>query len=284
MKLKKIIINILCCFIPFKLKRKKFKSYFFNKNKIIFVKNGVEYKKRFYQRIKGIKFYLLGKNNIVKIDISSISNSYFLFFGIFFNKKNKIKFNNFYIDITGGGNSVYLKTPMEAISSCVSISSNNSSVELSDNISIHNTNIVCRLGENQFCKIGKKTTMWGSVIDVDDVSSCIIGEDCMFSNSIVFRCSDGHAIFEKGTKNIINRNTEPLTIGNHCWVGQGVVFTKNARLPNNSIVGMNSLVTKKFTEEYTAIAGNPAKVVKNNVEWDRMNITWFDSQNKKNIK
>jgi serine acetyltransferase len=34
-------------------------------------------------------------------------------------------------------------------------------------------------------------------------------------------------------------------------------------------VGAKAVVTKKFTEEYTAIGGNPAKVIATNVDWDR---------------
>jgi acetyltransferase-like isoleucine patch superfamily enzyme len=42
---------------------------------------------------------------------------------------------------------------------------------------------------------------------------------------------------------------------------------KNAVIPNHSIIGIASVVTKQFFEEYTCIAGNPAKVIKTNVAW-----------------
>lgn len=35
------------------------------------------------------------------------------------------------------------------------------------------------------------------------------------------------------------------------------------------IFGINAVVTKRFDEENTIIAGNPAKLVKRNVKWQR---------------
>ena len=37
---------------------------------------------------------------------------------------------------------------------------------------------------------------------------------------------------------------------------------KNAQIPDETVVGIHAVVTKKFTEKYTALAGVPAKVIK----------------------
>ena len=60
-----------------------------------------------------------------------------------------------------------------------------------------------------------------------------------------------------------------VLIGDHCWIGQGATFTKNAIIPANTVVGLQSVVTKSFREEFTALAGNPTKVIKNGVKWSR---------------
>ena len=65
----------------------------------------------------------------------------------------------------------------------------------------------------------------------------------------------------------MNSEKEGVIIGNHCWIGSRVEMCKNAILPNNTIVGACSLVSKKFINEYTIIAGNPAKIIKENVDW-----------------
>lgn len=72
-------------------------------------------------------------------------------------------------------------------------------------------------------------------------------------------------------------------IKNHCWIGYGAFITKNVQLPNNTIVGLASVVTEKFFEEYTVIAGNPAKIIKRNVTWDIRNTYYLDKHNKGGI-
>lgn len=45
------------------------------------------------------------------------------------------------------------------------------------------------------------------------------------------------------------------------------MLLKNARIPECSIVGARSLITSSFIEKYTIIAGNPAKIIKQNIVW-----------------
>jgi acetyltransferase-like isoleucine patch superfamily enzyme len=98
----------------------------------------------------------------------------------------------------------------------------------------------------------------------------------MFSRGIHIWATDGHAILDKDTKEILNKPKHPLTIGDNCWIGQDVRITKGAIIPDNTIVGVAAAVTRPFTEQYTAIAGNPAKVIKRGVVWDRRDLFSYD--------
>ena len=44
---------------------------------------------------------------------------------------------------------------------------------------------------------------------------------------------------------------------------------KGVVIPSNSVVGTNALVTKKFDKENIIIAGTPAKIIKQDIIWDR---------------
>ena len=57
-------------------------------------------------------------------------------------------------------------------------------------------------------------------------------------------------------------------IGKHCWITSRCTILKGTHLPNNTVVGANSLVNKKFTQENTLIAGSPAVVIKERVKWN----------------
>ena len=97
-------------------------------------------------------------------------------------------------------------------------------------------------------------------------SELIIGKDCLFSWDVNIFSHDGHNVWDKKTNKLLNPKSS-LKIGSHCWVGYGCVITKNASLPDNTIVGAGSVVSKKFEKEYTAIGGNPAKIIKENIKW-----------------
>ena len=60
-------------------------------------------------------------------------------------------------------------------------------------------------------------------------------------------------------------NTEksgPISIGDNCWLGSGVVILPNIILGPKTIVGANSVVTKSFVSGNVVIAGCPAKIIR----------------------
>ncbi len=102
------------------------------------------------------------------------------------------------------------------------------------------------------------------------------GKDCMLAGDIKIFCSDIHTIYNKNNE-IVNRGKN-LIIGNHVWIGTGVNIAKNSIIGDNCVVGMKSVVAGKFEEPNCVIAGNPARVAKRNVNWDRLPIPSFDKK------
>lgn len=95
-----------------------------------------------------------------------------------------------------------------------------------------------------------------------------IGNGCMLSSGITFRATDGHAIFDVSTGDLLNKS-KPIFIGDNCWIGSEVVIMKGSVIPNNVIVGSRSLVAKIFHEENVVLAGVPAKIIRRNCSWSR---------------
>ena len=95
-----------------------------------------------------------------------------------------------------------------------------------------------------------------------------IGKNCMFSSDILLLLGDSHTVFDIDNPHNTNKAKFGMTIGNHVWVGREVLLLKDIIIPDNTIVGARSLVNKQFTKPNTIIAGSPAKVVKENVNWD----------------
>lgn len=121
---------------------------------------------------------------------------------------------------------------------------------------------------NCVLKIGTSSTAGNvNILLLEDNSSITIGEDCMFSDDIKIWCSDTHSILDADGK--VSNIGKSIEIGNHVWIGAGVKIGKNTKILDNSVVGWGSVVTKRFEKTNIVIAGNPAKVVKENISWDR---------------
>ena len=115
--------------------------------------------------------------------------------------------------------------------------------------------------------IGDNSTSNGVVIRIcEDNTNVNIGSDCMFSSEIIIWASDTHTVTDLDGK-IINIG-KYVNIGNHVWVGMGATILKNTKIADNCIVGTRSVVAGKFEKSNCAIAGNPGKIVKENIDWE----------------
>ncbi len=194
--------------------------------------------------------------NVVKID-SSVN-------------KNKLKLN-----VRGKNNRVIIGNVAIVEELNISIYAENSTLVIGKDCGFRSLQIVmgadnCNAGllKEHELRIGDRVSIEGAFIGaVCGNTKLLIGDDCMFSNHITIFNADSHPIFQKGTKTIINRSKD-LLIGRHCWLGKNVTILKNTVLPNNTIVGCGSIVGGgAFKDENTVIAGNPAKVVKRDIDW-----------------
>jgi len=94
-----------------------------------------------------------------------------------------------------------------------------------------------------------------------------IGDRCMFSNGVTIRAGEyPHLLFDIATGEYLDIS-EGIFIGNHVWVGENVFISKAATIGNECVVGTRSVVTKRFEIENAVIAGSPARVVREGVQW-----------------
>lgn len=182
-------------------------------------------------------------------------------------KYNKI--SGLDISITGTGNKIIVSEKTVFKGSKIIIEANNAVLEFNESPDINNLSVFVRNGTGQRLKWGKDTTLTGGYIELCETNASVtIGDDCMIGWHISIVATDFHSVLDRKTGKILNL-PGGVEIGNHCWLGHGVRLLKNAKIPNNTIVGAETIVTKKFTEEWTVLGGNPACIVKRDVTWDR---------------
>ena len=126
------------------------------------------------------------------------------------------------------------------------------------------------IGSNNHIEIGKNLTMTDGVdIDFANLNNMVfkIGDDCLFGQNIKIMLGDHHHIYSTHNKEELNIAKYGINIGNHVWLARNVTLLKDTIIGDNSVVAYGSLVTRKFEQSNTLIAGTPAKIVKENINW-----------------
>lgn len=90
-----------------------------------------------------------------------------------------------------------------------------------------------------------------------------IGTGTYISDDVRIQDSDNHFIIENGVE---KQNTAPIIIGDHVWIGKNAIILKGVTIGDGAIIAAGSVVVKNVPEK-TLVAGNPAKLIKENVEW-----------------
>lgn len=93
-----------------------------------------------------------------------------------------------------------------------------------------------------------------------------VGELCMFSYGITLRNHDSHRIINPIDGSVIN-SPKDIVLGKHVWVAQNATILKGCHIGDNSVIGFGAIVTKSC-DSGSIMTGVPAKVVKENVNWD----------------
>lgn len=143
--------------------------------------------------------------------------------------------------------------------------------------------------------IGNKVWMWGSLNSqsggkivlgdffkigsgsvINSVDSVVIGNYSALAENVHITDNNNHPVNPSYRKYMrINGDDEsrlwkhsahaPVVIGENCWIGRNVSIMKGVTIGDNCVIAANSVVTKSIPANCIA-AGNPAKVVKTNIE------------------
>lgn len=110
-----------------------------------------------------------------------------------------------------------------------------------------------------------KLILHGGYINIGSIIVCEgtieIGEDCAIAPNVMIRSCDSHQIVGQESESV-----KDIKIGNHVWIGQNAAILKGVTIGDGAIIGANSVVTKDIPAHCIAV-GNPAKVIRENVEW-----------------
>ena len=166
------------------------------------------------------------------------------------------------------------------------IEGKNNNIEIGKNCLLTNTQIIMHGNDNSIFIDDKVRFMGPCKIVMGGVSSLVIkynagirgvefnlnganievGELCMFSYGITLRNHDSHRIINPIDGSVMN-SPKDIVLGKHVWVAQNATILKGCHIGDNSVIGFGSIVTKSC-DSGSIMTGVPAKVVKENVNWD----------------
>ncbi len=98
-------------------------------------------------------------------------------------------------------------------------------------------------------------------------SEITIGKDALLGWNVTIIDGDGHSVMDEAG-NVINRHRSIL-IGDHVWIASDTTILKGSKIADNCIVGARSVVNHSFDIKNSIIAGQPAKIVKENITWNK---------------
>lgn len=171
------------------------------------------------------------------------------------------------IRIDGCNSFVLLGRGVRMSRSQITIRADDSLVIIGDDCRLGGPTKIFVTGAGGFVGLGQGTTVESGTLLSGDGAGILLGEDCMLSNGIVIRTSDGHGIWDLETQTRLSF-PGPVTIGHHVWLGNGVSVSKGVVIGDGAIVGQRSLVTRDLAPRSLNV-GSPAKAIRQNVSWSR---------------
>ncbi|XOV91152.1 MAG: acyltransferase [Bacteroidota bacterium] len=132
------------------------------------------------------------------------------------------------------------------------------------------------LGENIFIGRGSRLSVRGKLsignnlmISMNGWILCedkiTIKDNVLISWGTQILDSDQHSVLRNGTK---TKNYGPIEIGNHVWITNKVSILKNSIIPDGTIIGTGSVVRSEIKGKNCLVAGNPAIIVSENIQWN----------------
>ncbi|SCW66713.1 transferase hexapeptide (six repeat-containing protein) [Rhizobium mongolense subsp. loessense] len=113
--------------------------------------------------------------------------------------------------------------------------------------------------------IGVETTLAGTcMLSAAEGRRILIGNNCHLFSATV-RTSDVRPVFDSSRNRRLNE-PEDVRLGNHVLVSHEAYIARGVEIADGAVIGSRAVVTLSVREN-CAVAGNPAVVVRDNVQW-----------------
>ena len=104
-------------------------------------------------------------------------------------------------------------------------------------------------------------------VDARNGGSIVADADQLWAADVTVSTDDMHRLEDLATGERLNPYGAHIRLGRHVWLGRGAYVTGNTEIGEDSVVGARSLVRSQKIAANTAVAGTPARVIREGITW-----------------
>ncbi|HSV38285.1 MAG TPA: hypothetical protein VLI04_05945 [Nocardioidaceae bacterium] len=105
------------------------------------------------------------------------------------------------------------------------------------------------------------------VVDARNGGSIVVAPDQLWAANVYIATDDMHRLEDLETGVRLNTFGGRILLGRHVWLGRDVVVAGDVEIGDGSVVGIGSLVRGQKVAPNTAVAGTPARVIREGIRW-----------------
>ena len=172
------------------------------------------------------------------------------------------KRHDFFVRIYGDNNSIDIGEGSRLKNTHINITGSNNHVIAEDGSKFDGP-INITLEGNSTLYIGRNSGIRGVTFVLKD-GNISVGRNCMFSYGILLRNNDSHKVLD--SEGNVTNSPQDIIINDHVWLCERCTILKGVTVGADSIIAFGAVVTKDCPPN-SIMAGNPARVVKQNINW-----------------
>lgn len=127
--------------------------------------------------------------------------------------------------------------------------------------------IYCGAGSSVIIN-GETTATRCAMIDARNGGTIVAQADQLWAGNAYIATDDMHRLEDLATGSRINSFGAHIRLGRHVWIGRDAVVTGHVEIGEGCVVGARSLVRGQKVPPHTAVAGTPARVIRENITWN----------------
>jgi acetyltransferase-like isoleucine patch superfamily enzyme len=115
--------------------------------------------------------------------------------------------------------------------------------------------------------VGKVVATSRAVVDARNGGSVFAERDQLWAANVYIATDDMHRLEDVETGERLNPYGAHIRLGAHVWLCRDAVVSGHAEIGDGCVVGLRSVVRGQKVPPHTAVAGTPARVIREGVTW-----------------